>query len=453
MSPTPHILFVHPWIYDFTAYDFWIKPLGLISMAAIVEAHTSARISLIDCLDRAPFALFKGLRRRTDGRGAYFKQTVDKPEVLRPIPRRFSRYGIPISLFRARLKGMPPPDLVMLTCAMTYWYPGVQLAVELIRERHGGIPIVLGGIYASLCPGHAERESGADFVLAGPGENAVLPLLRDVLGDRIGASKSRYTALQDLPPPAFHLLSDTNSLAITTSRGCPYDCSYCASRRLYPGWEQSSPEKVVALIKHLSLHLGTRHIAFYDEALLWNKTRHIHPILSELIRLKLPVTFHVPNGLHVREVDGEIARLLFRARVRSIYLSQESLDSEWLRKTRTRKVKPEDLPDALRNLERAGYRRGDIGVYLLAGIPGQTTAGIRDSIQQVLELGARPRLAYFSPVPNTREWDGMVERGQLSAEADPLLHNKLAAPYVFGTMTHDDFLEIKRLSLQKHADS
>jgi radical SAM superfamily enzyme YgiQ (UPF0313 family) len=449
MPPAPHILFIHPWIYDFTAYDFWIKPLGLMYMASIVEAQTSARVSFIDCLDRTHPGLPKGLRRRADGRGVFFKQTVTKPAVLGPIPRRFSRYGIPIPLFRARLDDMPPPDLVMLTCAMTYWYPGIQLAVELIRERYGPVPVILGGIYASLCPDHAERESGADFVLAGPGENGVLPLLREALGDRICISSCRYPALQDLPPPAFHLLPDMTTLALMTSRGCPYACSYCASRRLYPDVEQSSPDKVVELIQHLILRFNPRHIAFYDEALLWNKNRHIRPILMELIRLQLPVTFHVPNGLHVREVDGEIAELLYRARVRSIHLSQESLDSGWLQKTGTRKVLPKDLPNALRHLERAGYRRGDIGVYLLAGMPGQTAGGIRESIRQVLELGARPRLAYFSAVPNTREWESMVERGQLTAGADPLLHNKLAAPYVFSTMTHEDFLELKQLSLQR----
>ncbi len=448
MPPVPHILFIHPWIYDFTAYDFWLKPLGLLYMAAIVEAHTPARISFIDCLDRAHSGLPRGLRGRSDGRGAFYKQAVAKPEVLRPIPRRFSRYGIPIPLFRSLLKAIPPPDLVMLTGAMTYWYPGIQLAVELLRERYGNIPVVLGGIYATLCPAHAERESGADFVLSGPGENAVLPLLRDILGDRTCASIPRFTALEDLPRPAFRLLQSTATLALMTSRGCPHSCSFCASRRLFPGMEQSSPDKVIALIKHLSLHLDARHIAFYDEALLWNKGRHIRPILRELIRLQLPVTFHVPNGLAVREIDGETAGLLYRARVRSIHLGQESLDSEWLRETGDRKVMPEDLPAALRYLERGGYRRSDIGVYLLAGMPGQTPAAIRDSIRRVLELGARPRLAYFSPVPHTREWEAMVGRGQMSVDADPLLHNKLAAPYVFGTLSHEDILALKQLSLQ-----
>ena len=47
----PHILCVNPWIHDFAAYDFWAKPLGLLTLAAICRMH-DCRVSYIDCLDR-----------------------------------------------------------------------------------------------------------------------------------------------------------------------------------------------------------------------------------------------------------------------------------------------------------------------------------------------------------------------------------------------------------------
>jgi hypothetical protein len=48
---TPHILLINPWIHDFAAYDFWAKPLGLLTIAGILRLH-GYEITYIDCLDR-----------------------------------------------------------------------------------------------------------------------------------------------------------------------------------------------------------------------------------------------------------------------------------------------------------------------------------------------------------------------------------------------------------------
>jgi len=48
---TPNILLVNPWIHDFAAYDFWAKPMGLLSIASILRSHGFG-VYYIDCLDR-----------------------------------------------------------------------------------------------------------------------------------------------------------------------------------------------------------------------------------------------------------------------------------------------------------------------------------------------------------------------------------------------------------------
>ncbi len=74
---------------------------------------------------------------------------------------------------------MPRPDAVLVTSLMTYWYPGVTAAIRLVREYFPGVPVILGGIYASLCPDHARSHSGADLVLTGPWETGLPPHLAD----------------------------------------------------------------------------------------------------------------------------------------------------------------------------------------------------------------------------------------------------------------------------------
>ncbi len=441
MAPKRNFLLINPWIHDFTAYDFWARPLGLLYIAAILEKAFPCRVDLIDCLDRSHPGLSPDRRSCPDGRGPLPKEAVPKPAVLRAIPRRFSRYGIPVALFREALGRVPVPDIVFITGAMTYWYPGIQEAIDLLRERFGRVPVVLGGTYATLVPDHARRHSGADVVVEGPGENRVLPLVREILGDSPEGA-SEFPTLDAMPRPALGLLRDRTCLPVLTSRGCPFCCTFCAGRLLFDGFEQRAPASVVAEIADGAGRLGARHFAFYDDALFLNKAEHIIPILEAVAAVDPRLRFHAPNGVHVREIDPGFARLLRRAGVRSIYLSQESLDRDILGE-RAPKVAPEDLERVLSALEEAGYLRRDIGVYLITGLPGQGAAAVREAVRGVLSLGAVPRLAHYSPIPGTPDWERLVGRGALAADADPLLHNKTVGPWLWGSLSPDELSEIR----------
>jgi len=64
---------------------------------------------------------------------------------------------------------MPVPRAILVTSLMTYWYPGVQETIQLLRQVFPEAPILLGGIYASLLPEHTKKLCGANEVLLGPG--------------------------------------------------------------------------------------------------------------------------------------------------------------------------------------------------------------------------------------------------------------------------------------------
>ncbi len=443
MPSQKEILFVNPWIYDFTAYDFWLKPLGLLYIASILKKHTDFRLHFIDCLDRHHPLLEKKLKSKPDGRGAFLKEEVEKPSVLKDVPRKYSRYGIPIELFLHELEHLSSPDVVLLTCTMTYWYPGVQTVVELIRKRFGGVPVILGGVYPTLMPEHAQSSCGADIIFQGPGERRILPLLKEVLGDS-SCPAHQFEKLDEIPWPAFELLRNKETVPVLTSRGCPFKCSFCAAPLLCKSFEQRKPSSVVSEIEYNCKKHKTRNFAFYDDTLLLKKNRHILAFLKETIQRNLPLIFHTPNGLHVKEIDPELASLLKEANFQSLFLSQESLDKNLLQKA-CPKVSEGDLEKALVNLERVGYSRREINVYLIVGLPGQDISGIKRSILLVRQLGARPRLAYFSAIPGTEEWQYLVENGYLARDADPLLHNKLMFPYLGWSVSPQDFESLKEM--------
>ncbi len=47
---SPHILLINPWITDFAAYNFWIRPIGLLYIASLLREN-GFQVTLIDCLD------------------------------------------------------------------------------------------------------------------------------------------------------------------------------------------------------------------------------------------------------------------------------------------------------------------------------------------------------------------------------------------------------------------
>ncbi len=95
MKENFNLLLINPWIYDFTAYDFWSKPLGLLYIASILRKQ-GYKVSHIDCMDRYNQEILKLQNRESPqndelGRGSFYKEEIKKPEVLKNIPRRFSR--------------------------------------------------------------------------------------------------------------------------------------------------------------------------------------------------------------------------------------------------------------------------------------------------------------------------------------------------------------------------
>jgi len=372
---------------------------------------------------------------------------------------------------------------------MTYWHPGVAAAIRLAQERFPAVPVILGGIYATLCPEHARAHSGADLVVTGPGEPAIIPILRELTGfgtwpgesqvlagphlpsplrregqgggeeflpppinplppveeveDGQGFSASRLETpdLDSLPYPALHLLPQPTFIPILTSRGCPLDCSYCASHMLAPGHRRRRPRAVAAELAYWQRRLGLGDVAFYDDALLVQAEEHLLPILEELARRHLSFRFHTPNGLHARLLTREVAGWLKRAGFATLRLGAETTAAA----RRDRKLQQGELEAALAYLQEAGFAREQLGVYLLLGLPGQEEAEVAASIIRVKQLGATPLLAHYSPIPGTALWPQAVACSRYDLAADPIYHNNAVFP-CWPRFSWEAYTRLKRLA-------
>jgi radical SAM superfamily enzyme YgiQ (UPF0313 family) len=376
---------------------------------------------------------------KSDGTGRFIKENLPKPDVFKPVPRRYGRYGLPLSLVKKELRRLPTPDAVFITSGMTYWYPGIVEMTGLLKTIFPRIPIVLGGIYATLCPEHARSICGADHVISGEGEIQALKIADSLTGHQ--SDVGRYGNPQDFPLPLYELYPVLNSVALLTSRGCPYRCPFCASRLLSKSCSRENPEKVVALIDRLYRDRNVRHFAFYDDALFAQKEEHIIPILNAVIEKKLPLHFHTPNGIQPKEINLHIARLLWKAGFQTLRLSYESGSSEW-QKRMAFKVTDADLSSAVKCFFQAGFSPKQLGSYILAGLPGQELGEVLDSIAFVYGLGIKVSLASFSPIPGTECWQDAVDQGLLLSDADPLMTNNTYFPMRSKTIPYHRFLRL-----------
>ncbi|MFA4992222.1 MAG: B12-binding domain-containing radical SAM protein [Candidatus Omnitrophota bacterium] len=392
-----NILLVNPWIYDFSAYDFGMKPVGLLRVGEYLRRNGN-RVCLLDCLS--------GCAKSRDERGfsKIRKEKIECPEVLKTIERPYFRYGISLSDFLSKLEEIKDVDEIFVTSGMTYWYPGVRLAIKFLRERFRKTPIILGGIYATLCHKHAVLTSGADMVCKG-----------DYVGKKYFLEPGFY--------PAYDLLADKEILPIQLTSGCPFKCSYCASKILSPRFEMRDPVDLFEEVMHYNKAFGTNGLVFYDDALTCRSQDGIKKFLRLVAASGAAFTFHTPNGLHARYIDEELAELFKKANFRDLRLSLETSDSD-LQDFTGGKVTNQDLKLALRNLKEAGYNKSDLGVYILMGAGWLDMENTMKDIFFVNSLGAKAVLASYSPIPGTLDYTALVKAGIIERGLDPLWHNK-----------------------------
>jgi radical SAM superfamily enzyme YgiQ (UPF0313 family) len=437
----PRILLVNPWIHDFAAYDLWARPMGLLVLGTRLRLAGWEPI-LVDCLDSS-HPCMDPIKVKSQAHGRFARTPIPAPHVLSHVPRQYSRYGVHPELVRNDLLSLDRPEAILVTSMMTYWYPGVQEAVSLVREAFPGVPVLLGGIYASLLPDHAQEHVAADEVIAGPGEST----LAEALFRHTGQARAQSSGAPALEcAPALDLMREVRFVPLLTSRGCPLRCTYCASSRVVPRFIRRSVAEVIDEVSSARLHYGIQDIALYDDAFLVDAPRHALPILEAAGAVVPDMRWHTPNGLHAAEIDLQVARALKRAGFDTIRLGMESSSDSFHART-GKKVDFNRFAAAVRNLREVGFRTDQIGAYVLVGMPGQSRQQVEDDVEKCLQAGAYPKLAEYSPIPGTGMWPRAVESSVYPIEREPLFHNcsllAAAEPGVDGQFLRDLRIRIR----------
>ncbi|MBA4390181.1 MAG: B12-binding domain-containing radical SAM protein [Syntrophus sp. (in: bacteria)] len=428
-------LLVNPYIYDFAAYSFWSSPLGLLYVGSILRKN-GFEVDLIDCMK------VREEKRKEDGRAPFFKEKVTKPAALKDVKKQFRRYGISPQELKNRFSEMDKPDLVLVTSIMTYWYPGTREVIEIAKEAFPQAKIIVGGIYPTLCEDLArETLKKADLIV----KSNEMVRFYSFIEETFSISLSYKPSMDDLdaiPYPCYDLYDNRAFVPILTSLGCAFKCTYCATPYMYPEIIRRSPVSVIDEICFWH-NRGVEKFVLYDDSFLYKKERYAKPLLKSIGQLPFRLDIYNPNAINAAFIDDELALLLVNAGFREVRIGLESMNPA-VQKETGGKVDSGSFGKALKSLRKAGFSRDDLHVYILAGLPTQKWEDIKDTIDYVLQSGARPYIAEYTPIPHTAMFEKYYLDARYPIKEDALYQNNALFPFAWDGFTEERLTFLKR---------
>lgn len=325
------------------------------------------------------------------------------------------------------------PEVVGIKTLTHTIHDAVYIASK-VKDRLPESKIVFGGDHATACP-QLIKEVPGSYVIAGEGEIAMGEFLRfskgeiseievpslswiDSQGDLVTNKRAvRTSNLDNFPTPTRYkeLLKlskiggymnpsaeDQVSVAVVeTSRGCPYDCSFCGNNDM---WESKvkfrSPKAVCDELESLVDKYGTNTVFFTD--LSFNASRrHVEGLCNEIERRDIPINWYAMANLH--KMDGELAYTMAKGKCAKLGFGIESFIPETAlhAKGPIASVSFERANEILTQVNKSGIiTKG----YFLIGFPEETMEMYDSLIDQIGKLHVKEiRVGFPAPFPGTAD--------------------------------------------------
>jgi len=310
---------------------------------------------------------------------------------------------------------MPLPDLVGITAFTSQANRAYEVAAHF---RRLGVPVVMGGIHASMCLD--EVMDRVDSVVTGEAEGVWLQLLEDA---RHGCLKRRYDGglakTSDIPAARHDLLATGYAFgAIQTTRGCPLNCSFCSVTAFNGArYRMRSIEDVVREFRLIS----EKRVLVVDDNLVGTRPEHIaraKDLFRAIAQAKLKKEWVAQATINFAD-DEELLALAAKAGCRGVFIGFESTTREGLRELSKKFnfLKGRNFRASVRRIQRHGILVvGSFIIGLDVDEPGIGKRIAETAIQYAVDnLNA----LFLTPLPGTRLWDQMKSEGRIALDTFP----------------------------------
>ena len=326
------------------------------------------------------------------------------------------------------------PDLIAFSAITNLYLPITTLARKIKKVLD--VPIVIGGIHPTSIPEEVIKDECYDAVCIGEGEEPLAELVERIeqkrsftdvknlwVRDKSGKihknpKRKIIESLDDLPTADKSLFEKygalTTQLNIMTTRGCPYECTFCVNsfrNSLYSGQvylRQRSAKNVIEGITELQKTYKFKSVRFHDDVFAFN-VKWLREFKEEYVKhVNLPFHCYVTPAT----AKEEIIRLLAEAGCTKISIGVQSGSEAIRTKLLNRKHTDDDIVEACHRIRKHGIK---ISAEFIFGFPEETPEDMWKSLNLSDRLNANYSPSFvFYPYPKTELAEYCLEKGYLN---------------------------------------
>jgi anaerobic magnesium-protoporphyrin IX monomethyl ester cyclase len=305
------------------------------------------------------------------------------------------------------------PDAVLVSGFGTEYHQQYHAAFALAKRVNPKMATVLGGVYPTVLGEEAIKDNNIDYLFIGHAEERVVDFMHLILSSNTSELKSfsgivyrdasgapvwnpvnSYIAdVKKLTKPDYSLMnvsgylhatskdyqfnSDRISAPLISSFGCPYNCSFCASRTISGRGVVLRPtDDVFEEIELLKNNYGVENLTIIDDCFLADRAR-AEAILNGFINRNYSLTWKAAS-LSAWHLDDKLLELMKESGCTQITVSVESGNQRVIQKVMHKPLKLEIIPGIVNKCKELEI---DIGANFVIGSPGETWDEIRDSFK------------------------------------------------------------------------
>ncbi len=427
-------------------------PIGLMYIAAVLQ-RAEAKVEILDAF-----------------MAATFQKNSDSISV-----------GMPFEQIKQEITERKP-DIVGISGPFTCQIENSIKVSNLAKEVNPRILTVMGGPHITLIPQEfLEEAKNVDIAVIGEGEYAMLEIVQAFEGRKqlsqiqgiayrqnekvvVNPARPLIENLDDLPFPAYNLVDmeqyltpkkigyrsfQDRAISMITSRGCPFNCCFCAVH-LHMGqkFRAHSAKYVLDHIQYVVDKFKVKNIFFEDDNLTLDIKR-FEAICDGIIERKIRIGWETPNGVRADCLNLDLLKKMKHSGANSIFVGVESGDQQILDKVICKSLDLNHVVQFAKDAKQIGLKTG---AFYIIGFPGETKENMRKTVDFALELKRKydvgMHLFMATPSYGTRLYEECRTKGYIKQDLTWNAFAEARQPKGMPLITTDEFTpaEVKEIA-------
>ena len=394
------------------------------------------------------------VRPDIDGDYLFGKLPAYLPLGLGSIAGILKREKFDVSIIDCYLDEQSPEEVLSAIKAKDPLFVGISVNISSTKRTSSlsklltknDFYVVLGGPQVTVFPEKTMKESGADVGVIGEGEEVIVDIAKCLAqgggglsevngiiykfgeGYKVTEERESIQDLDDLPFIPWDLFphkryaQDTSELRrkpfgwMSTSRGCPWDCSFCSNIHVWGRkYRSMSPKRIVDEISYLSTEFGIKALDFREDNFTVKRDR-VFQICRLIKEKKLDVEWMCESRVDI--VDDELLSVMRDAGCRAIYFGIES-GSQRVLDFLNKGFKLEQAVETVRLCKKNDIR---IIASVMIGVPTETKEEHLETIRFIKRLS--PDVVYFNAfigIPGSKMYDHIIGKNLIYEKMGDLI--------------------------------